>query len=490
MTQNQRITTGSVIKVISLTLGLLVGSTANTHAADNDVKGINSLAKFSILQHTDKDLTAIAARTKQAKGKLSATSEDILSGNYLVQFHEKPLSQLVLQQQNSNSPARASKSFRQTLVKQKTQMESLLQQRSAALEQSTPGLKVLSQYSVLFNGLHVEVLANEASKLALREDVKAVFPVKKRYLSLDASHQVTKTQAAWQALGGQSEAGKGIKIAVVDTGIRNENPMFSDNGFTAPDLSGNSHLVDNPDYCRSDLGDASFCNNKLIVARAIDPAQHGMGIYSGEYLTPKGFDGHGTHVAGIAAGNPVMIEHNRASVEVSGAAPGAYLMVYKALYMSDMGLAFGTDTMLLEALEMAVLDGADIINNSWGAGSGEDPSASIYQEVFANAEALGIVVVNAAGNTGHPGATINCPACIESGIAVANSTHGRFFGNRLTVNDKSFLAYQGVNDQLESELSLTLVSLDSVNPLDPGGCEEVDPEHANSDFFRGPDDIG
>lgn len=494
MTQKYLITFQSFPKLLLLGAGLLLGFSAGSSANQSGPSEVRLLRNMAIVPQADKNLDAINARLqdrKQASRKAKDTGHSLdghsldrqsLDRHYLVQFHDAPVSQLLAQQQSVAGLAKSGASVKASLLAQKAQVTKGLQQRRNALEQATPGLKVVNEHSVLFNGLHVQVSATQAASLAQRTDVKAVFPVKKRYLSLDASHQVTKTLAAWEALGGQSEAGKGVKIAVVDTGIRHENPMFDDAGFTAPDLSGNSHLAEHPDYCRSDSGDAGFCNNKLIVARAMDPAQHGMEVYSGEYLSPKAFDGHGTHVAGIAAGNPVSIEYNRANVALSGAAPGAWLMVYKALYMSNLGFAFGTDTMLLEALEMAVLDGADVINNSWGAGSGEDPDASIYQEVFANAEALGIVVVNAAGNTGHPGATINCPACIESGIAVANSTHGRFFGHRLTVNGKTFLAYQGANNQIASDLTLTLASLNSVMPLDDSGCEPVT---QNSDFFAG-----
>lgn len=419
---------------------------------------------------------------QQAQSRTSAASQsELVEEHYLVEFHDAPVAKHLAQQSQSAVGDKNRVSLKDTSATRiQKQIETQQTQILSTLTQDVSGLEVLTRHNTLFNGAQVKVAASELQKLKSNPAVKAVYPVRRRFLNLDASHQVTQAVEAWEALGGQSEAGRGIKIAVVDTGIRNENPMFNDDGYEPVDLSGNSHLTENPDYCRSPGGDAGFCNNKLIVARYMDPAQHNMEIYSGEYLSPKGFDGHGTHVAGIAAGNPVNIEFNHTNIEVSGSAPGAYLMVYKALYMSPFGTSFGTDTMLLEALEMAVLDGADVINNSWGAGSGEDPDASIYNAVFENAEAMGIVVVNAAGNTGHPGATINCPACIESGIAVANTTHGRFFGNQVEVNGKSFLAYQGQNNQIDEPLELKLMSLNSLVPLDDSGCAPM-----SGDFFAG-----
>ncbi len=128
-------------------------------------------------------------------------------------------------------------------------------------------------------------------------------------------------------------------------------------------------------------------------------------------------------------------------------APGAYLMAYKALFQvfraDGTVTGSGSNVMLLEALDWAVKDGADVINNSWGGGAGGDPAASPYQESFLAAEAAGVVVVTAAGNDGPGAKTIGCPSCIESGISVASTTHGRYFANKVTAGGEDFLAIAG-----------------------------------------------
>lgn len=249
--------------------------------------------------------------------------------------------------------------------------------------------------------------------------------------------------------------------------------MFNDEGITPLDLSGNTHLNDNPDYCRSETGSADFCNNKIVVARWVDPILFGLDIYEQGYMSPMDFDGHGTHVAGIAAGRALSVNFNNANVDISGVAPASHLMIYKALYTSPFGGAYATDTMLLQALEWAVSDGADVINKSWGAGSGEDPDSSVYQTVFNNAESLGIVVVNAAGNTGHPVATINCPACIESGIAVANSTQGRFFGHAIATSEGTVYGYPGQAEPLVEDVNLNAAALRLLESDNANGCAPI-----------------
>jgi len=134
-------------------------------------------------------------------------------------------------------------------------------------------------------------------------------------------------------------------------------------------------------------------------------------------------------------------------VTVSGVAPGAYLMAYKALFQVTRAdgsvTGSGSNVMLMEALDWAVKDGADVINNSWGGSAGSDPANSPYRDAFANAEAAGVVVVTSAGNDGPGAQTIGCPSCIESGISVASTTHGRYFSNKVSVGSDEYLAIPG-----------------------------------------------
>ncbi len=63
------------------------------------------------------------------------------------------------------------------------------------------------------------------------------------YEQMDASLGLIKAKQVWEKLGGSAEAGKGIKVAVIDGGIRPENPMFRDDGFAAPEAKATD------DYC-------------------------------------------------------------------------------------------------------------------------------------------------------------------------------------------------------------------------------------------------
>ena len=79
---------------------------------------------------------------------------------------------------------------------------------------------------------------------------------------------------------------------------------------------------------------------------------------------------HGTHVAGIAAGDHGTSAPNpdgEGSVSVSGIAPRAYLGNYKVYSRPDLGDGLnGNAPEVVAGIEAAVKDGMDVINLSLG----------------------------------------------------------------------------------------------------------------------------
>src|SRR5204863_3107326 len=137
--------------------------------------------------------------------------------------------------------------------------------------------------------------------------------------------------ALWNAVGGQANAGNGVKVAIVDSGIFVRkaadgsfagNPCFDDTGFKAPR--------------GFPKGDTRFTNNKVIVARTFfrpdDPPTAGNDTaIQGPADSP-----HGTHVAGTVACNAnTPVTFQGANVSLSGVAPKAFLMNYKVFYASQ-----------------------------------------------------------------------------------------------------------------------------------------------------------
>lgn len=310
-----------------------------------------------------------------------------------------------------------------------------------ALQGVAPGARATYHYDVVFDGVTVRLTPEQASAAARLPGVVAVTREQPVEPLMDASLPLIGAPRAWAdaRIGGQMRAGRGVRIAIIDSGITAAHPFFSDGGFTAPEGFPRSTVtVGDKVYPYPAEKVAEYTNKKVIVARTYaNPENVAAGSDPTADYDPlaKGVGGfHGAHVAGTAAGISLFGGPNAAGageLSLSGVAPGAYLMAYK---FSD---AYTPE--ILRMIDDAVADGADVINNSWGTAL-----MNIYQAerhpvavAFKNAHDAGVVVVAAAGNAGANGeATLGGPhQMIPEVITVANSETGRGFAYYLYARD-------------------------------------------------------
>jgi len=424
--------------------------------------------------HTVEQKNAVEAVTQASYTRKYAYKRDKGRIRVIVQLEEAPLLEITALNNivATQSPASAASThLERTSLKEYQSF--ILRRQEAAIEQ----IKLIDQrfetdfhYVNSFNGFAGEVYETQLEKLSALPGVKAIHPDIVHYNHMDASLDIVNSMAVWEALGGKENAGKGIRVAVIDSGIRPDNPMFSGDNFEAPDPA----TLPDDDYCASV---PSFCNNKLIVARFADIPQ-GFDVHVDEFTdSPLAFNGHGTHVAGIAVGNyGVIAERDGATAEISGVAPAAYLMVYKGLYATndDPTRSSALSSMLLDMLESALNDGADVINNSWGSGAGESPAGSVYQTVLASIREAGIVNVFSAGNSGPGEVTIGCPACSDDVLSVGNTTTNRLFANEVSIPETGLAPipaiFAGVV-QLNSPLTAPIRYSAEVSAENIEGCD-------------------
>lgn len=395
---------------------------------------------------------------------------------FIIKFNAKPLTL----KPKFRSVKGKLKTDSKAAIQYRQQLTSTQQDAVRSLKKDFPGASVVGQLSTTFNGMVVTGTNLDINKLKQLPNVANVYPDQLVHVHMDQSLPLIHAPEVWSQQGGRAMAGQGVKVAVIDTGIRPENPMFDDAGFTAPDD------LPTDDYCHT--VDASFCNNKLIVARYFDAPSS---VRSDEHLdSPLGYGSHGSHTAGTAVGDEVSVAINDTdSLVISGVAPGAYLMVYKALWETSSNQGSGMDSSLLLAIEAAVNDGADVINNSWGGNAGGSPAGTQFEEAYENAAEAGVVVVSSAGNDGDGAGTIGCPGCVESGITVANTQTGRFFGHFFTVDGAGRLfGIEGtaINAQLtrlpEDQLSAPLIAASTVDADNILGCEVFPDESFTGDY--------
>jgi uncharacterized protein (TIGR03437 family) len=308
------------------------------------------------------------------------------------------------------------------------------------------GIRRLGATQILLNAVFVAAGAEEAAELARLPGVAGVLRMPAVRRTANRAIGLVNAQNAWANLGGESRAGAGVKIGIIDTGIDHTHPAFQDPGLSVP--SGYP-------ACRAAAGECSYTNSKVIAARSyVELLVLGdQPAYSRpDDTSPRDRVGHGTAVAALAAGN----FHDTPLGRASGAAPKAYLGNYKVFGSPGVNdVTFG-DVVLL-ALDEAVRDGMDIVTMSlsfaamWGpldfgatcsnaSGQACDIwAAAVETVVQGSATRLGMTVVAAAGNEGDSGQlaptlnSIRSPGTAPSAITVGASTNSHRVFNSLRV---------------------------------------------------------
>ena len=366
-----------------------------------------------------------------------------------------------------------------------TYIEQLKAQQAAfvgSLERSIPGARLgyfidesgaardLS-YQIAFNGVTV-VLPDDSpatlKRLARLPGIKSVYPEREYRINLDVSHEFMGSAAMWEAAGGQANAGAGIKVAVLDTGIDPDHPFFDQTGFSYP-----------PGFPK---GDSRYTSRKVIVARgyyrADDPPVH---------PDPTDYDGHGTGTSGIIAGNMnttavITSTFNEITATVSGVAPAAQLMNYQLFYTSVSGSQSAWTPEILAAIEDMIADGADVSNNSWGGVENLNPTVDPIGIAFQNAVDAGITVVKSAGNSGPAYHSLG-DAMPQSLIIVGGNDFGRRIGGSASVTGPGNVPEELTNmlaveadftPPLTGVLTGTYVYVGRTDPANFEGCAPFD----------------
>jgi minor extracellular serine protease Vpr len=269
------------------------------------------------------------------------------------------------------------------------------------------GARVVASFDLVSNAFVVEIPDADAPRLARHPGVARVTPVPVAHASLDHALPLLHVPEAWAAIGGLSNAGAGVKIGIIDSGISPTHPAFQDSSLTVP-----------PGYpIVSSFLDSAVTNNKIIVART-----YVLGSSAVDIL------GHGTAVAMAAAG-----ETNTGPLTtITGVAPKAWIGIYK---VNDQ-LSFD-GSLLLQAIEDAVADGMDVINISAGISTSGRVQGDPFVAAVERASALGSIVVLAAGNEGPLSTTVDSPASAPSAIAVGASENDRMFAQAMVLVDGS-----------------------------------------------------
>lgn len=316
------------------------------------------------------------------------------------------------------------------------------------------GFRTLGSTEMVANTMSIEAdlatLSERAPEELARQypEILKVHRVRVFKMSLDRAAVIHGVTAAWERLGIEN-AGAGVKIGILDSGVQIDHPGFAPGALTAP-----------AGYPRVSADDnLPFTNGKVIVARSYPQLWRRRDADG----TARDRVGHGTAVAMSAAGTRHQPPLSGVSNAIAGMAPAAYIGVYKIF--GSPGVNDGaTDAAILQAIEDSISDGMDIINLSFGSILAGRPEGDVIVRALARAESAGVIAVVAAGNDGPGAATLASPATAPTALSVGAQENDRIFATSLDLPDASRLVtVAGSTTPTSGSLSGLAVSL---SPLD------------------------
>ena len=321
---------------------------------------------------------------------------------------------------------------------QRSAIEDEQQDFLGRLLESAPDVRVLGRVQLVLNAVLVEVRADVLPELSNDPAVLRITPVSDYQLALSDTVPYTGASAV-QDLGVD---GSGVRVAVLDTGVDYTHAHLSGPGTLAAYRAAYGTSPSDP---RNTATDDLFPTAKVVGGFDFVGETWPAGPLSSD-PDPIDFNGHGTHVADIIAGQ-------------KGVAPGVDLYAVKVC-ASQAGGCSGVA--LIQAMEFAVdpngdgdpEDHVDIVNMSLGANYGQ-PFDDDLSAAVDNATRLGVLTVAASGNGGDLPYITSSPAAAATAIAVAQTHVPSDFIPFVTVLDPASVKgdYQAIFQPWSAPLS-------------------------------------
>lgn len=301
--------------------------------------------------------------------------------------------------------------------------------------QALDGLEILDTYSLLLNGFAVSAPYEMRDTLAALPGVRAV-EIAQTYEAPETQENTVESDfsSVGDIVNASSEyTGAGTLIGILDTGLDIDHEAFAASPETVAVTKRQVELaLENLGFNAQGSVDDLYISEKIPFQ--YDYADHDTDVNDSQ--------GHGTHVAGIAAAD---------CETLTGIAPDAQLAIFKVF--SDVESGTG-DEWILPALEDAVKLGVDVINMSLGSACGFSSEGEIMDRVYNRIEDAGISLMVAAGNDwtsteNHPygqkslvsnpdNAMVGTPSTLDAALSVASVENVQKYVSYFQVGDQKF----------------------------------------------------
>ncbi len=324
-----------------------------------------------------------------AESAASASASDAYSAP--VQVIVKVAGEAVLNSQEASGAGAAYLETGEAVekVQQIASVQDIVADEIAALY---PELKIGYRYSILCNGFSCMLPPELLDAVRALPYVEGVSRVKNITVPQMATAKALGAVESYYDVTGCY--GEGRVVAVIDTELDTTHPMFApmdDSIETALSKEDIAEVVNTIGLNIPADPDRAYLSNKLpYVVDYVDADPYG------DVPDTDSETFHGTHVAGIAAGNAFVDADGK---EISGIAKNAQILFFATGIHGTRSVDI---TAVIAATEDAVKLHADVINMSFGGAMElfEDEENSVYTDLYRAAENAGIVICKSAGNDG------------------------------------------------------------------------------------------
>jgi subtilisin family serine protease len=326
---------------------------------------------------------------------------------------------------------------------------------------------VLYQVQTAYNGIAVQAEPGAVADLLDLPGVAAVHEIPLVELDNHSSVPLIGSQIAWSSYG---KTGTGMSIAVIDTGVDYVHRGFGGSGSSADYVVAQSAAANPPAATDNPAGfsiPGIYPNAKVVggfdfAGDGYNASGTGAALVPNPDPNPMDCNGHGTHVAGTAAGTGVNADGTgytgpyTAAVDLNAMGIGPGVAPAAEIYALRVFGCAGSTNLTAAAINWATdpnrdgdpSDHVDVINMSLGSayGTPDDPSAAASD----NAAALGVIVVTSAGNSGDSYFVSGSPGSAVRAIATASSLDAAERADAIIVNTPAAIAGKYIGSKSQS----------------------------------------
>jgi subtilisin family serine protease len=374
------------------------------------------------------DAPRLADRTVSAPAPVSA---------WLVELHEPGAAVAWAEVVEESGPAR--RLTHGAIARARAAAEARLRSIGAAQDALAPalaraGAREIYRIRRALDGIAVLATPRQAAALRRLEGVKAVRPIEPAVLHNRTSVPFVGAPALWGSTTPVAAGitGRGVRIGVVDTGIDYVHGDFGGTGLLADYQQA---AADSAGWTTSPTsGPGRFPTAKVAGGWDFAGDAYDGGNVPAPDPNPMDCNGHGTHVAGTAAGFGVTAAGATYSGPYDATAPystppriGPGVAPEATLYALRIFGCGGSSALVPQALDWAIdpdgdgdfSDHLDVVNMSLGSNYGHPHD--VTAEAADNAARAGVIVVASAGNAGDTYFVSGTPAVAGRAISVAGS---------------------------------------------------------------------